>query len=183
MTYARVAVPAATGQAFDYWAPDGLGIERGSLVRVRLANRRCVGVVIGTHSTSDVERERVQPVDDVLALPPLPEDVVALAEFVAAYYREPIGLALAQAVPPVRPGVRRRASAPASTLTLTDAGRVALATRIARAPAMRALYARLCDAPAGIDSDAIAALPAQDQRRLSAWRKAGWVEELSLIHI
>ena len=61
MTYARVAVPVATGQAFDYWAPDGLGIERGSLVRVRLANRRCVGVVVGTHATSDVERERVQP--------------------------------------------------------------------------------------------------------------------------
>ena len=177
MTYARVAVPAATGQAFDYWAPDGLGIERGSLVRVRLANRRCVGVVIGTHSTSDVERERVQPVDDVLALPPLPEDVVALAEFVAAYYREPVGLALAQAVPPVRSGVRRRAPAPASALRLTDAGRVALAARIARAPAMRALYARLCDAPAGIDSDSIVALPAQDQRRLSAWRTAGWVEE------
>nr|MBP6564212.1 primosomal protein N' [Burkholderiales bacterium] len=177
MTYARVAVPVATGQAFDYWAPDGLGIERGSLVRVRLANRRCVGVVVGTHATSDVERERVQPVDDVLALPPLPEDVVALAEFVAAYYREPVGLALAQAVPPVRSGVRRRAPAPASALRLTDAGRVALAARIARAPAMRALYARLCDAPAGIDSDSIVALPAQDQRRLSAWRTAGWVEE------
>ncbi len=97
MTYARVAVPVATGQAFDYWAPDGVGIERGSLVRVRLANRRCVGVVVGTQATSEIGRERVQPVDDVLALPPLPEDVVALAEFVAGYYREPVGLALAQA--------------------------------------------------------------------------------------
>ena len=34
VSYARVAVPAATGLAFDYWVPEGLGVERGSLVRV-----------------------------------------------------------------------------------------------------------------------------------------------------
>jgi len=177
MTFARVAVPVATGHAFDYWAPDGVGIERGSLVRVRLANRRCVGVVVGTHATAEVEQERVQPIDDVLALPPLPEDVVALAEFVAAYYREPVGLALALAVPPVRAGVRRRALAAPSALRLTEAGRGALAARIARAPALAALFARLRDAPDGMDGASIAALPAQDRRRLSGWRTAGWVEE------
>ena len=55
MTVARVALPAATGQAFDYWIPDGIGVARGSIVRVRLANRRHVGVVVETAATSGVD--------------------------------------------------------------------------------------------------------------------------------
>ncbi len=175
MTIARVAVPAATGLAFDYWAPDGIGVARGSLVRVKLARRRCVGVVVGVQATSGIERERVQPIDDVVPLPPLPEDVVALAEFVASYYREPLGLALALAVPPVRKGARR-ARAP-SALVLTRAGRDALASRAARAPAAAALLARLEASPSGLDRDALAALGDADRRRLAAWRRDGWVEE------
>jgi len=177
MTIARVAVPAATGLAFDYWAPDGIGVARGSLVRVKLARRRCVGVVVGVQATSGIERERVQPIDDVVPLPPLPEDVVALAEFVASYYREPLGLALALAVPPVRKGARRRALAAPSALVLTRAGRDALASRAARAPAAAALLARLEASPSGLDRDALAALGDADRRRLAAWRRDGWVEE------
>jgi len=177
VSYARVAVPAATGQAFDYWAPEGLGVVRGSLVRVRLARRRCVGVVTGVHATSEIARERVQPLDDVLALPPLPEDVVALAEFVSAYYREPIGLALSLAVPPVRAGARRRALAPPQALVLTEAGSAELAARAVRAPALSALFAKLRDAPGGIGGEAIAALAPRGRRRLAAWRAAGWVAE------
>ena len=175
MTVARVALPAATGQAFDYWIPDGIGVARGSIVRVRLANRRHVGVVVEIAATSDVERERVQPIDDVVALPPLPEDVVALAEFVAAYYREPLGLALALAVPPVVGGARRRAAAPPASLVLTDAGREALASRVARAPAAAALLSRISAGP--LDREALAALGDADRRRLVTWRAEGWVEE------
>src|SRR5258705_3680713 len=48
--------------------------------------------------------------------PPLPDDICALARFVAAYYQEPIGLCFAQVLPPFV--VARRAavaSVPAST--------------------------------------------------------------------
>ncbi|HEY8242208.1 MAG TPA: primosomal protein N' [Casimicrobiaceae bacterium] len=175
MTVARVALPAATGQAFDYWVPDGIGVARGAIVRVRLANRRHVGVVVETSPTPGVEHERVQPIDDVVALPPLPEDVVALAEFVAAYYREPLGLALALAVPPLRGGTRRRAIAPPASLVLTGAGREVLSTRTARAPAAAALLARLDAGP--LDRDALSALGDADRRRLATWRAEGWVEE------
>ncbi|HET9337903.1 MAG TPA: primosomal protein N', partial [Casimicrobiaceae bacterium] len=101
MSFARVALPVATGHLFDYWIPEGLGVARGTMVRVRLAQRRHVGVVVDVADTAAVERERVQPIDDVIAIAPLPDDVVALAEFVAGYYREPLGLALALAVPPL----------------------------------------------------------------------------------
>jgi primosomal protein N' len=93
-------------------------------------------VVVDVADIAAVERERVQPVDDVIAIAPLPDDVVALAEFVAGYYREPLGLALALAVPPLRGGGRRRALAPPDALVMTAAGREALAARARRAPAV-----------------------------------------------
>lgn len=177
MTIARVAVPAAAGGTFDYWAPDGVGLGRGSLVRVTLARRRCVGVVVDAQASAEVERERILPIDDVVALPPLPEDVVALAGFVAAYYREPIGLALAVAVPPVARGSGRRVLAPAEALVLTARGRDALSARVARAPAAASLVAMLDASPGGLGRAAIATLSNADRRRLAAWRRKGWVAE------
>ena len=177
MTYARVAVPAAAGTTFDYWVPDGIGVVRGALVHVRLATRRHVGVVVATSSITEVAPERVQPIDDVVPLAPLPEDVVALGEFVAAYYREPLGLALALAVPPIRTGTRRRSLAPPERLVLTASGRAALAARAARAPKLAALLARLDGAGDGLDRAAIDALDDADRRRLATWRASGWVEE------
>ena len=177
MSVARVALPVATGQTFDYWIPEGLGVERGAIVRVRLGPRRLVGVVVDASATAGIERERVQPIDDLVPLAPLPDDVVALAEFVAGYYREPLGLALALAVPPLRGGARARALATPSALALTPAGRATLAARGRRASAVAALLARFDAAGGRVEGDALAALDAADRRRLVAWRAAGWVEE------
>lgn len=177
MTIARVAAPVAAATPFDYWAPDGVGVARGTLVRVTLARRRCVGVVVAVDAPAEVDRERMLPIDDVVPLPPMPEDVVALAEFVAAYYREPPGLALALAVPPIGQGDRRRALAPPDRLVLTDAGRAALPARTARSSAAAALLARLAASAEGLDRDAMAALPDADRRRLASWRRSGYVAE------
>src|SRR5947207_5349406 len=121
MTIARVALPVALDRSFDYWAPEGLALTRGSIVRVQLARRSLVGVVVAVTNESAVMREQLQPIDEVVSLLPLPDDALALCEFVAGYYQQPLGMALALAVPPL--GVRRslRASdatmqSPASTL-------------------------------------------------------------------
>jgi primosomal protein N' (replication factor Y) len=105
MTIARVALPVALDRSFDYWAPEGLALLRGGIVRVRLARRALVGVVVAVANESAVMREQLQPIDEVVSLPPLPDDVLALCEFVAGYYQQPLGMALALAVPPL--GVRR----------------------------------------------------------------------------
>ena len=105
MPIARVALPVATDSTFDYWVPEGLAVVRGSMVRVRLGTRRLVGVVTDIANDSEVAREKVQPIADVVAGPPLPADVLDLAAFVAAYYQEPTGLALALAVPPLAEAV------------------------------------------------------------------------------
>jgi len=106
MTIARVALPVAARTPFDYWVPEGLAVARGALVRVRLARRALCGVVVDVCADSAVARERVQPIDELVALPPLSPDIVALAEFVADYYQAPLGEALALAVPPL--GLRTR---------------------------------------------------------------------------
>jgi primosomal protein N' len=44
----------------------------------------------------------LQPIVELRSdVPALPPDVLELAQFVAAYYQEPLGLALAQMLPPL----------------------------------------------------------------------------------
>jgi primosomal protein N' (replication factor Y) (superfamily II helicase) len=97
----QVALPVAAYRPFDYWLPDGLAVYPGSVVVARLARRRLKGVVTALIASSAVAPERLQPIEQVVAIPPLPEDVCATARFVAAYYQSPIGQCFAQALPPL----------------------------------------------------------------------------------
>lgn len=122
MTIARVALPVAADHSFDYWTPSGVALVPGSLVRVRLARRSLVGVVTDVDAESDVTPDRLQPLEEIVALPPLPANVMALARFVADYYQQPLGMTLALAVPPL--GVREAASRTAAD-ALTAGGAIA----------------------------------------------------------
>src|SRR5512143_1057988 len=102
MTIARVALPVAAAGTFDYWVPAGIAVTPGAIVRVHLARRPMVGVVVETSATTDVAADRLQPVGEMLSgIPPLPADVLGLAQFVSGYYHEPLGLVLAQMLPPI----------------------------------------------------------------------------------
>jgi len=125
MAVARVALPVAASAAFDYWIPDGLAVGRGAFVCVRLAGRALVGVVVDVVPTSAVAREKLQPIAEVRHdLPALPADLLGLAEFVARYYQEPLGLVLAQMMPPLAALPRRAPPSrrSAAALQLTAAG-------------------------------------------------------------
>ena len=83
MAIARVALPVAAAAPFDYWIPDGLAVTRGALVEVRLARRALAGVVVDVVATSEVPQERLQPIVELRQdVPPLPADVLGVAEFV-----------------------------------------------------------------------------------------------------
>jgi primosomal protein N' (replication factor Y) len=80
MPVARIALPVAAATLFDYWIPDGLDVERGALVRVKLGRRSLIGVVNEIVDRSEIPHERLQPIADALReLPPLPEDLLELA--------------------------------------------------------------------------------------------------------
>jgi len=107
MPIARVVLPVAAATAFDYWVPDGAPVMRGSVVRVALGPRRMVGVVTEIVAASDVPHDKLQTLADIVDMPPLADDLLALAAFVSTYYQEPPGQALALAVPPLPAGVAR----------------------------------------------------------------------------
>ncbi len=181
MPIAQVALPVAAATTFDYWLPDRLDVVRGSLVRVTLGARPLVGVVVGIAARSPIGSEKLQPVRDVVALPPLPDDVVALAEFVASYYQEPLGLALALAVPPVAGHDAAAPRGATAALVLTPDGIAALPGLLARAPVARALHARFDEGARSLSAAEVAALPAHAKRTLRAWRDRGFVTAAEVV--
>ncbi|HKW80902.1 MAG TPA: primosomal protein N', partial [Casimicrobiaceae bacterium] len=146
----RVALPVAAHQLFDYWLPVGLAVQPGSILVARLGARRLTGVAIELAETSEVAPERLLPVEEVVTgLPPLPAELLDLGAFVAGYYQQAIGLAMAQMLPPLsgrrRPraaseGRNRVSSSPgaAGASELNAAQRAALAQAIPRQPGFAA---------------------------------------------
>src|SRR5438876_1193502 len=112
MAIARVAMPIAAWQLFDYWAPDGLALARGDTVRARLAGRAYIGVVAGVDPTSEFA-DRLQPIEARVDAARLPEEIMALASFVSEYYQAPPGLAYALVAPPAVARGARKQSDPA----------------------------------------------------------------------
>jgi len=113
MTIARVALPVAVDRLFDFWCPAGLDLQPGSIVRARLARRKLLGVAVELGEASDLAPERLAPIDELASeLPPIPDDLCALARFVADYYQQPIGQCFAQMLPPLVARRARRGSAP-----------------------------------------------------------------------
>src|SRR5438309_2498749 len=126
MAIVRVALPIAVDQLFDYWLPAGLAVRAGSVVIAMLGQRRFVGVAVELVENSELAPEKLIPVEEVLAsIPPLSDDLRALARFVASYYHEPIGLCFAQLLPPL--GQARTVRAPlADRYRLSATGRAIL---------------------------------------------------------
>jgi primosomal protein N' (replication factor Y) len=93
-------MPVAAWQLFDYWVPGGLNVSRGDVVRARLGNRRCVGVVVHADVAGDTAHAP-QPIEALADVRRLPDEVLALADFVARYYQAPAGLAYALLLPPL----------------------------------------------------------------------------------
>src|SRR5215475_902221 len=105
MPIARVAAPVTSDLLFDYWVPDGLAVQAGSVLRVMLGRRRVHGVAVEVVNRTDLSPERLSPILEVVAdLPLLPTDLCGLAKFVAAYYQQPIGQCFAEMLPPLGAG-------------------------------------------------------------------------------
>jgi primosomal protein N' (replication factor Y) len=109
MSVVRVALPVGSADTFDYWLPAGLDAQRGTAVRVRLAKRNLVGVVVDVVDSTPIGRERLQPIVEIVAdLPRVPDDMLDVAQFVASYYNEPRGLAHELLLPPLERARRKR---------------------------------------------------------------------------
>ena len=112
----------ALDEPFDYLVPDSLGprLRRGSLVAVPLSAGMVLGVVLGLND-DPVHAGRHVGIADLVDLPPVPGDLLDLAERVKDYYLTSLGSALGLVLPPGG-GLRLERWA-----DITPAGREALA--------------------------------------------------------
>jgi len=167
--FAHVAIPRSAPEPLTYAVPPALEawVRSGVRVRVPVRNRTATGLVVATADTTDLDpavvRELVEVVDEAPVLPP---HLLELADFVAGYYRAPLGDTLAAMLPAallradaeeiecteagVRSDVELLPDAQRALLeTLRDAGRLRVPTLLSRAgvatrgPLDRLLEARL----------------------------------------
>ena len=102
MTWAEVVVnsPASRGKpTFTYEVPAGLSIRTGHLVRVPFGSRQLSGVVV---ALADAPPEfATKPLAALLeAEPVLTPPQIALARWIADFYRAPLAQAIRLLLPP-----------------------------------------------------------------------------------
>jgi primosomal protein N' (replication factor Y) len=105
--YCDVVLPVPLDRAFTYELGE-LEAEVGARVMVPFGGQRLVGVVVGLHDVApgdEVEVKRVQQVMDEAAL--LPDELMELGKWVAAYYCAPLGEVL-RGMMPLTAEVRRQ---------------------------------------------------------------------------
>ena len=113
-----VAVPAPLYRVFDYEAGEGMTIVAGARLRVPLGKRQVVGVALGppraAESSPPLEGRTYKGVSEVLDAEALvPEDVLELCRWAAAYWQHPLGEVLSAALPgPLRRGGKALLKAP-----------------------------------------------------------------------
>jgi primosomal protein N' (replication factor Y) len=174
---ARVALPVRTDRLFDYWLPHGLRAEAGSVVRVKLAGRRMLGVVMDIVQRTPLQPEQLVAIDELAAeLSPLPEDLRALAHFVARYYQQPIGQCLAELLPPLGAGRGSTAAPLAAGFRLSEAGRSALAAASAAGGVPGHRLREAFAAGHAVATAEIRSLGDHAWRTFRAWLRKGWVE-------
>ncbi|MEN9930393.1 MAG: primosomal protein, partial [Pseudomonadota bacterium] len=79
----QVAVDSPLNQLFDYaWNEDFASApKKGQIVQVSFGRQECVGVVLGVLDKSDYDPAKIKKVQALAPLPPISDDVVAMAEF------------------------------------------------------------------------------------------------------
>ncbi|MDB6087670.1 MAG: primosomal protein [Gammaproteobacteria bacterium] len=179
-----VALDMPLKRLFDYLPPDpGLfaqAVEPGMRVRVPFGRQRLVGVVMGAADASEVPRERLKSILEVLDPGPvLDRSALELLRWAAEYYHHPIGEVLSAALPKaLRLGVKAAASE--ERWTATAEGREACARGDPRrAPKQQALLAYLVEHAGGTAAELNGALP--------NWRDAarsltdrGWIDSTDI---
>lgn len=115
--YCDVALPVPVDQAFTY-AVNGVVPVIGARVLVPFSGQRLMGVVIRVHDDASDDAFEIKPVQQVLDdMALLPDELMELARWIAAYYVAPLGEVL-RGMLPLGAEVKRH-----FVYRITDAGR------------------------------------------------------------
>ncbi len=145
-----VLLPLPLAGAYDYRVPHELNVTAGDFVAVPLGSRKLTGVVWGKAS-GDVAAAKLKPIAAYLPVPPLPEELRRLIDWVANYTLSSPGavLRMAMSVPDAFEPPRALAA-----YAISDAGRAALAAgEKAISKTRPRVLQSLVDGPPGTASD------------------------------
>lgn len=169
LTKVTVEVPLAIGRALDYVAPSAWRLQVGMAVEVTVGARAHVALVVAVSPIDETAAEKLKevrrPVCDTL-----PQDLVALADFVARYYQASRGVAMGLITP--------NDSAPVAqpiAWQLTSAGKTQTAPLTAKQRNAQFIRAMLLEK---LTIEQRLKLTTPQRKLLSNWIVDGWVESL-----
>lgn len=95
MQIVAVLIPLALPGAYDYGVPEGMTLGDGDIVRVPLGPREVFGVVWGPGEGA-TPAAKLKAVKEKCDVPPIPQELRAFVDWVAAYVMAPPGSVLRQ---------------------------------------------------------------------------------------
>jgi len=96
----RLALPVPLNTLFDYRAPIGVAPVAGCRVLVPFGKRTVVGIVVERAEASDLDDDKLKPIERVLdERPLLTPELLATLRWAARYYHHPLGEVLQAALP------------------------------------------------------------------------------------
>jgi primosomal protein N' (replication factor Y) (superfamily II helicase) len=154
----RVAIPSPLPRLFDYLLPDGvLAVQPGTRVRVPFGRQELVGVVLGMAMESDLPREKLKSIRQLLDTEPLlSPTLMELLAWASAYYHHPIGEVVATALPVLLRRGLPAAAAGEKRYALTDGAHQLPAETFQRSPLQRRLFQAMSQHAEGLNAAALA---------------------------
>lgn len=172
--FAEIAIAVPLRTTFSYKVPQHLvdRVQRGYRVLVPFRNQLRTGIVVSVSEQTPAGKHRIRAISDVVDERPfIPDEQLALTEWIAKYYHAPIGDAVDLAVPGSLLPEKSRLT---YKIDITDGPTsLALSDAVAKESAMiGALVDLLRRAPAGVDEKDLLAqvldASRSDLRRLEA---------------
>ena len=176
MTIIRVALDVPLSRLFDYVVEQDTKVQPGQRVVVPFGRKQMLGVAMGCVAESELPRERLKPVTQILEdVPPLPGETLALLRFCSDYYHHPLGMTVLAALP-----TRLRSLEPIRMQQAQDYRLTALgqAQNLADLPKRRVVQRRILQAlrDGALSGAQLRNLSASVPVALKQLQEAGWVE-------
>jgi primosomal protein N' (replication factor Y) len=176
MQIIRVALDMPLSTLFDYVLTEDIAVEPGQRVVVPFGRKQVIGVVMECAVDSELEAERIKPVERVLdEIPPLPAELLTLLRFCSDYYHHPLGATVLSALP-----VRLRSCEPiifkeALQYALSTSGRV---LDLSLLPKRKLVQQRILTAlqDGALSAAQLRSLSPSAPNALKALLQSGWVE-------
>ena len=144
MPVAHVALPVPLARTFDYLLPDGMQAVAGCRVQVPFGKQQRIGLVMSVSETSELPRDELKSVTEVLDRESLfSPSVWRMLIWAAEYYHHPIGDVLFHALPVLLRQGKPASAAPLWYWFATEQGQSVDLNSLKRSPKQQQALAAL----------------------------------------